>query len=226
MLGEAFIGVVCFAGEDGVAQLVVQAAAANRQTVPTQCFQGMPVAKVECLVQEFADPAREAYGATSSGFQQFVTASQEVGQTLLVLGFGEVIVGRPAVVDHDAGVVGAQDTPGRFARARGVDDVDGGVGSDQGVQPGFVAADVPAGLVQGGPGRLLHGLADRSVNRFGTPRCPQDDVRAATARQTDAEQAVQDAANLAVGHATLLVEFDDGRLGIGPQLSGSGTQGV
>src|SRR5262249_10536629 len=34
------------------------------------------------------------------------------------------------------------------------------------------------------------------------------------------------AANLAVGQATLLVEFDDSGLGIGPQLRGSGTQGV
>jgi hypothetical protein len=42
----------------------------------------------------------------------------------------------------------------------------------------------------------------------------------------DAEQALQAPGDLAVGQAGLLVEFDDGGLGIGAQLSRCGTQGV
>src|SRR5262249_43952696 len=41
-----------------------------------------------------------------------------------------------------------------------------------------------------------------------------------------AEEAVQAADHLAVRQAALLVEFDDGGLGVGSQLSGSGAQGV
>jgi hypothetical protein len=42
----------------------------------------------------------------------------------------------------------------------------------------------------------------------------------------DAEQALQAPGDLAVGQAGLLIEFDDGGLGIGAQLSRCGTQGV
>ena len=42
----------------------------------------------------------------------------------------------------------------------------------------------------------------------------------------DAEEALQAAGDLAVRQAALLVEFDDGGLGIGSQLSRGGTEGV
>src|SRR5579884_2491789 len=149
-----------------------------------------------------------------------------MSQALLMLGLEKVVVGRPTVVDHHTGIVEAKEALGRLARTCRVDDIRGGVGADEGVQPGFLAADVPAGLVQHGPGRLSDGLADGLVDWCGTPPGPQDNVGAAAAAEADAEDSVEEAADLAVGHAALLVEFDDGRLGIGAELSGGGSQGI
>jgi hypothetical protein len=51
-------------------------------------------------------------------------------------------------------------------------------------------------------------------------------VDAAAPTERDAEEAFQTADNLAVREPALLVEFDDGGLGIGSQLSGGGAEGV
>src|SRR3954451_16063693 len=47
---------------------------------------------------------------------------------------------------------------------------------------------------------------------------------AATAGQADAKQSLEHAADLAMRHAGLLVEINDGRLRIGSELDGSGAQ--
>ena len=44
--------------------------------------------------------------------------------------------------------------------------------------------------------------------------------------ERDAEEAFQAARDLAVREAGLLIQFDDGGLGIRPQLSGGGAKGV
>ena len=49
---------------------------------------------------------------------------------------------------------------------------------------------------------------------------------AAAATQGDAEEALQAPGDLAVGQAGLLVEFDDGGLGVGSELGGGGPEGV
>ena len=49
---------------------------------------------------------------------------------------------------------------------------------------------------------------------------------AAAATEPDAEQALQAARDLAVRQAALLIEFDDGGLGVGSQLNGGGAEGV
>src|SRR5262249_55679667 len=51
-------------------------------------------------------------------------------------------------------------------------------------------------------------------------------VDAAAPAERDAEEAAQAAGDLAVREPALLVEFDDGGLGIGPQLSSGGAEGV
>jgi hypothetical protein len=51
-------------------------------------------------------------------------------------------------------------------------------------------------------------------------------VDAATAAEVDAEQAAQAADHLAVGEPGLLVEFDDGGLGVWPQLGRGGAQSL
>ena len=51
-------------------------------------------------------------------------------------------------------------------------------------------------------------------------------MNAAAATEGDAEKALQTAGDLAVRQAGLLVEFDDGGLGVGSQLSRGGAKGV
>jgi hypothetical protein len=51
-------------------------------------------------------------------------------------------------------------------------------------------------------------------------------VDAAATAEPNAKEALQAAGDLAVGQARLLVEFDDGGLGSGPQLRGSRAEGI
>ena len=112
------------------------------------------------------------------------------------------------------------------AAAGRVDDVSGGLRADQRVQPGGESAHPPAGLVGHHPVGLAHGLADGLVDRLAAGGGPQDGVDAAAATERDAEEALQAAGDLAVRQAALLVEFDDGGLGVGSQLGGGGAEGV
>src|SRR5262249_35809888 len=107
-----------------------------------------------------------------------------------------------------------------------VDDVSRGLGSDQGVQPGGVSAHSPAGLVGHYPVGLTHGLANGLIDRFAAGGGPQDGVDAAAAAEVDAEQAGEAADHLAVGESALLIEFDDGGLGVRSELRRGGTEGV
>ena len=110
-----------------------------------------------------------------------MAAAEQMSQALLMPGLREGVVGRPAVVDHDAGVVQAEQAFADDAGAGRVDDVGGRVGADQAMQPGVDAADVPAGLVEHGPRRFLDRLTDGGVDRLGPPGRAEDDVRAAAA---------------------------------------------
>src|SRR6266542_2635223 len=147
-----------------------------------------------------------------------------MSKALLMLGIWKVVVRRPAVVNHNAGVIETKHAFGRFAGARRIDDIGGGVFADQSVQPGILAADVPAGFVEHGPGRCLDGFTDVLVDRLATLGRAQDDMRTAAARQANAEQRLKDAADFAVRHAGLFVEFDDGGLGIGAELRRGGAE--
>src|SRR5437764_1185464 len=142
----------------------------------------MAIAKVQRLMQQFADSTWKTDSAARGGFQELMAAPQEVPEALLVLGGKKVVVRRPAVVDHHAGIVQAEHTFSNGARARRVNDVGGRVGADQAVQPGVFAADMPAGFIEHGPGRFLDGFTDARVDWLATPRRAQDDMGAAAAR--------------------------------------------
>src|SRR5262249_24711393 len=119
-----------------------------------------------------------------------------------------------------------QDGLGHAPAAGRVDDVSGGLWSDQGVQPGRVSAHPPAGLIGNHPVRLTDGVADGFVDRLATSSGPQDGVGAAPATERDTEKALKAAGDLAVRQAGLLVEFDDGGLSVGPELGRGGAEGV
>src|SRR5215470_15009416 len=92
--------------------------------------------------------------------------SDGVLHALLVPGVLELVVRRPAVVDHRAAVVEPQDGFGHGAAAGGVDDVSRGLRPDQRVQPGGKSAYPPARLVGHHPVGSANGLADGLVGRF------------------------------------------------------------
>src|SRR5207302_3149503 len=125
---------------------------------------------------------------------------------------------------HQAGVIEAEHALGRFAGARRIDDIGGRGFANQAMQPGALAADVPTGFVEHGPGGFLDGFTDARVDRLTALGRTQDDMGAAAARQANAEEGLEDAADFAMRHAGLLVEFNDGGLGVGSELSGGGPE--
>src|SRR5262245_26466895 len=94
------------------------------------------------------------------------------------------------------------------------------------MQPGRVSAHSPAGFIGYNPVGLTHGLADGRVDRLASGSRSQHTVDTATGTERDAKQASQAADALAMRQPALLVEFDDGGLGIRSQLSGSGAQRI
>src|SRR5262249_34755750 len=102
-------------------------------------------------------------------------------EALLVPGVLELVVRRPAIMDHGAVVVESQDVLSHGTAARRVDDVSGGLGADQRVQPGWVSAHAPAGFIGHHPVGLSHSLADGLVDRLATSSGPQDGMDAAAA---------------------------------------------
>jgi hypothetical protein len=94
------------------------------------------------------------------------------------------------------------------------------------VEPGGVAADPPAGFVGYDPFGLPQRLANALIDWLAAGGGPQHGVGAAATTERDAEQALQAAGDLAVRQPTLLVEFDDGGLGVRTQLGCGGAEGV
>src|SRR5262249_7846704 len=103
---------------------------------------------------------------------------------------------------------------GHGAAASRVDDVSGDLRPDQRVQPDRASAYPPARLVGYDPFGLPHRQASAFVNRLAAGGGPQHRVNAAATTEREAEQALQAAGNLAVRQPALLVEFDDGGLGV------------
>src|SRR6185295_14972347 len=147
-------------------------------------------------------------------------------EALLMEGVCEIVVDRPAIVDHLACIVAAEDAGGDGAGTGRVNDVGSGLFADDGVEPGLGAADVPTGFVGHDPRSGFDGCADFLVDRLGAPGGAEHDLDAAATRDRDAEEGFEDAADLAVRHAGLLVELDDRRLGVGAELGGGGAEGV
>ena len=135
------------------------------------------ITQVKANPEQLGYPARETDGPPWRRRLHLVGAPQQVVEALLVLRLLELVVRRPTVVDHGAVIVEPQDGRRHGAAAGRVDDVGGNLRPDQGVQPGGVPANPPAGLVGHHPRRLAHGLADGLVDW-----CQTSEVSGAGAR--------------------------------------------
>jgi hypothetical protein len=69
-------------------------------------------------------------------------------------------------------------------------------------------------------------MPDGLVDRLAASSGSQNSVDAAAATESDTKQALQAARDFAVRESALLVEFDDGGLGVRSQLGGGGAEGV
>src|SRR5262249_13648995 len=87
-------------------------------------------------------------------------------------------------------------------------------------------AHPPARLVGYDPFGLGHRVPNALIDGPAAGGGPQHGVNAAAATERDTEKALQAAGDLPVRQPASLVEFDDGGLSIGPQLSRSGAEGV
>src|SRR5882672_3656809 len=186
----------------------------------------MPVAQAETFLKQFQHLAGKPRGGAGCLLHEFAAAPQQMGQALLMSRLEKLVVGRPAIVNQDARVVIAQQALGHAAVAMAVNGVYRLGGRDEAVQPTAAAADAPARLIRhdprGGGQRLRELVID---SRAASPRA-QDAVGRAAARQANAEERLHDADQFAVRQPGLFVEFDEGGLGVGPQLRGGGSQRV
>jgi hypothetical protein len=73
---------------------------------------------------------------------------------------------------------------------------------------------------------LTHGLADGLIDRLAAGGGPQHGVDTAAPTERNTEEALQATGDLAVRQTALLVEFNDGGLGVGSELGRGGAEGV
>src|SRR5262249_28105526 len=88
-----------------------------------------------------------------------------------------------------------------------------------------MSAHPPARLVGYDPFGLPHRLANVLIDRLAAGGGPQNGGPAARPPERDAKKALQTAHDLAVRQAALLVEFDDGGLGVRSQLGCGSAEG-
>ena len=138
----------------------------------------------------------------------------------------ETVVGGETVVDQGAGEVQTDDLLQGVGAAFAIDEVTSGLVTDRHVEPDGSAPQPPPGFVGGYDLRLFHRQLDLLVNRFEFVRDPQDGSCAGAGGHIDAGGFAEEVGDLAVRHARLFVEDDDGRLGVGADLAGGGADGV
>src|SRR6202035_2732646 len=99
----------------------------------------------------------------------------------------EIIVGGPAVMDHDAVVVTTKEILGHGPAAVRSNDVDGCVRCHQRMQPGRPAALTPSRLVQDNPFGLGQSLAQLGIARLTASGGAEYGVSGAAATELDPE---------------------------------------
>ena len=168
----------------------------------------------------------EAHCSTDGGFQQFVTTTHQMRQTLLVPSLFEVVVHAPAVVNQHAGPGFAQKRFRWLTTSRRINHVIRQLLRDEVVQPGRATVHTPPGFVNDDSRRAAYLLSNQLVRRSQFRRQPLLSPPVGTPRDRDAEQLIDQPSTLSVREAQLLISNRQCRLQVRTQLTGRRSQSV
>lgn len=203
---------------------IQQVPAGDGETVRGDAPRVVAIAQCERLLEHRAHGVHEAR-ARMIGLQQ-PTASEQMRETRLMNRVGEAPIGRPAVADHHAGEVFAEQRRGFGKPAARLNRVDGRIRRGDGPEPLQRAGDLPAGLIGCDDRTAADRVAERVICGPRLTRGAVHRVHQAAARHGQPILLAKERRDLPERQAELLVEDDGPRDGLRPELRRRGTQRV
>lgn len=155
------------AGDEATQPLQIVAAGHGEASVREVAL-GVAIARGECRLQHGFHLRRKRMGRIVQ--HEDATPAQQMRETRLMPGVGELPVRLPAVMLQDAGELGANDAGGLSETAAGIDAVHRRVGGDERPQPLHVGLDAPAGFIDRHNRAAADGGAQGLISRVGLAR--------------------------------------------------------
>ena len=175
-----------------------------------------PVANAERLLQRDLHLA----GKLRAGMilAQVATPSQQMRETGLMGGRGELAIRRPAIAHQHAGVLGPEDGGGLGKAPAGLNGIHRRLRRGEGPQPVAVAVDPPARFIRNDHGTATNRLAQSDI---GWPRLPGRPMQGAghgARGDRHGKPIAQQRRDLAVRQPELLIELHHQRHGLRAEL--------
>ncbi len=158
--------------------------------------------------------------------QQDPALPQQIGETGLMGGVGELATRLPAIPHQDAGILGA-DHGGRLGEpAAGLNRVDGRFRRDEGPEPLQIGRHAPARFIGRHDRAAPHRRAQRVVGRLGLPRRAAHRVDQAARRDRQPEALPPQPRDLAIRQPEVFIEDHRQRDRLRSELHGGGAERV
>ena len=191
-------------------------AAGDRGPVPRDRPGVPPVANAERLLQRGLHPA----GKLRAGMilAQVATPSQQMRETGLMRGRGELAIRCPPIAHQHAGVLGPEDAGGLGKASAGLNGIHRRLRRREGPQPVAVAVDPPARFIRRDHGTATNRLAQSDV---GWPRLPGRPMQGAghgARGDRHGEPIAQQRGDFAMRQPELLIELHHQRHGLRAEL--------
>ena len=199
-------------------------AAGDRGPVPRDRPGVPPVANAERLLQRGLHPA----GKLRAGMilAQVATPSQQMRETGLMRGRGELAIRRPPIAHQHAGVLGPEDAGGLGKASAGLNGIHRRLRRGEGPQPVAAAVDPPARFIRRDHGTATNRLAQSDV---GWPRLPGRPMQGAghgARGDRHTEPIAQQRGDLAMRQPELFIELHHQRHGLRAELHTSRAQRI
>ena len=191
-------------------------AAGDRGPVPRDRPGVPPVANAERLLQRGLHPA----GKLRAGMilAQVATPSQQMRETGVMRGRGELAIRCPPIAHQHAGVLGPEDAGGLGKASAGLNGIHRRLRRREGPQPVAVAVDPPARFIRRDHGTATNRLAQSDV---GWPRLPGRPMQGAghgARGDRHGEPIAQQRGDFAMRQPELLIELHHQRHGLRAEL--------